>query len=152
MLNQPGSLVKKGKTAIELINYQIVQMRKSYPQFQHKINPDATGYVSFIGTLKPHELSPEYLVKIIYRNWKSPRVYILSPKLVDSPPHFYHKTGTLCLFHPKEFKWNKNLPLTEYIIPWISSWVYFYEVWKECGVWYGEEAPHNLDEEKKQND
>lgn len=152
MLNQPDSLVKKIKTNTDNINYQIVQMRKLYPQFQYKINTDNWGHVSFTGILKPHELAPEYLVKINYRSWKNPRVYILSPTLVDKPPHFYHKTGTLCLYHPKEFNWNKNLSVAEFIIPWVASWLYFYEAWKEHGVWYGAEAPHDLDTEKKQTD
>lgn len=109
------------------------------------------GLITFTGTLQPHENMPVYTVKITYRSWKNPRVKVISPELVKKPPHFYRKTQTLCLYHPEKFAWKKEYPIAITIIPWVSSWLYFYEVWKQTDKWYGEEAEHNPIDLKTQN-
>jgi hypothetical protein len=152
MYNLQNFLVIKIKTNTDHINFQIVQMRNLFPLFEHKINVKKWGYVVFSGTLKPHINFPEYKVKIEYRLGRHPRIKIVSPTLVEKPPHYYSDTNSICLYHPNDFTWSKSVSLAETIIPWTSCWIYFYEVWKESGVWYGEEAPHNIEETKTQKD
>lgn len=70
------------------------------------------------------------------------RIWCREPDLVPlrstgRPPHTF-ADGSLCV--------NDRAPSTyEFIadttVPWIYSWLYFYERWVETGVWYGPQAP-----------
>ncbi len=128
---------------------QIIEMRKLYQHFDYKINTDVKGYITFTGTLQPHPYFPEYTVKITYRDWKNPRAQILSPRLVEGTPHYYSKTRTVCLYHPDNFQWKKDISIATTIVPWVSSWIFFYEVWKQTGTWFGEEADHTNDKKEE---
>jgi hypothetical protein len=116
-------------------------MKFLYPQF--KVSRKNSLEVEFIGTLTVKPTFPVYLVSILYRGALSPLVRILEPKLVESPPHFYKNTGSLCLFHPANYKWAGGKILAKDIIPWTAAWIYFYEMWLRKGIWYGPEAPHS---------
>lgn len=121
---------------------QIISMRKEYPQFiakKHGAN------VEFIGELSVKPEFPVYKVSILYRGGNSPRVKVLSPKLVEKPPHFYHVTGSLCLFKPSNYKWYKDRLVSKDIVSWTAGWIYFYETWLETGTWFGPEAEHNTE-------
>jgi hypothetical protein len=87
-------------------------------------------------------------VKIVYKLARDPKVFVLEPALEDNAPHRYPNTKALCLYSFKLFQWNDNLFVADYIVPWTATWLYFYEVWKETGKWYGEEAPHASNEPK----
>lgn len=119
---------------------QILSMRSEYPQFIAKKHG---GQVEFIGELSVKPECPTYTVSIMYRGDKSPRVKILSPKLVDNPPHFYHSIGSLCLYKPKNYKWYKDRLISKDIVSWTAGWIYFYETWLEKGIWMGPEAEHD---------
>jgi hypothetical protein len=43
----------------------------------------------------------------------------------------------LCLYHPREKSWHNELLLSEVIVPWISEWLLFYEIWSITGEWKG---------------
>jgi len=77
-----------------------------------------------------------------------PKVKVLEPTLVEKPPHYYHQLGCLCLYKPDNFNWTATKPISNYIIPWTSCWLYFYEVWKGNGIWLGPEASHGINTEK----
>ena len=113
-------------------------MRSRYPQFKAKRKSDAE--IEFIGVLQPLPELPVYTVSITYRGNIDPKVKIISPSLVEKPPHFYHNTGTLCLYSSENFKWSREKLVADNIVAWTAAWIYFYEVWLQTGKWYGPEA------------
>ncbi len=129
---------------------QVMEMRRLYPQFNAETLNSRENIITFTGQLQPHENMPVYTIRVIYRGGKSPRVRVVSPALVENPPHFFHSIQALCLYHPRDFKWTKETSLAQTILPWANAWLYFYEVWKETGEWYGEEALHDEAEVKKE--
>lgn len=115
-------------------------MRSAYPQFRYKKKGDS---VFFIGNLNVMPELPTYTVSVEYRGNLRPYVKVLNPTLVETPPHFYKESQTLCLYHPDNYKWKKENLLTKEIIPWTAGWIYFYEVWLQTGIWYGPDAHPN---------
>lgn len=96
--------------------------------------------------IKPDPLSPVYSIKISYRVNKPPKIYILNPKLTLPAgklklPHVY-KGNKLCLYYPKNNEWHSGLSISNYIIPWISEWIFQYELWLVNGVWSGGGKAH----------
>jgi hypothetical protein len=122
-------------------------MKKDFPQFTYTWK---NGIYIFHGKLKPTINSPDYTVRIEYRGKRRPNVFILDPKIEDNAPHRFPIDKSLCLYHSSEYRWNEFCSLTDTIVPWTCAWLYFYEVWKETGIWYGEEYPH-LAEKKKED-
>ena len=118
---------------------QVGRMEACHPQFsvKHWRGKD----VEWEGSLTPSTSSETYRVRITYQLGTYPQVFVLSPPLCNgtdkaSPPHMYGDKS-LCLFFPKAGEWDSSMPIAETIIPWASSWLYFYEVWLSTGVWSG---------------
>jgi hypothetical protein len=70
------------------------------------------------------------------------RIWCREPVLVPlgdtgRPPHTFGD-GSLCVNNepPSRFKF-----LAETVVPWIYSWLYFYERWLETGDWLGPQSP-----------
>ena len=120
---------------------QIGAMKSRYPQF--KVKRREQYDLEFIGDLIVKPVFPIYTVSINYRGDFRPLVSIRSPELVVNPPHFYKESETLCLYHPKNFRWTKEKLRAKYIVSWAAAWIYFYEVWLQKGLWYGPEAEHD---------
>lgn len=101
--------------------------------------------------LKPTSVSEEYRVKLIYTRNKGVKVYVLEPTLALAEgkkvlPHVYSTPEQrLCLFYPNGKEWNQCKYLIHTVIPWISEWLYFYEIWVGSGVWYGGGTVHDSD-------
>lgn len=72
----------------------------------------------------------------------TPKVFVLSPQLVDCPKHTY-KEGCLCLYHPDNFKWNAHKLVAQEIMQWTCAWIYCYEYWLQSGEWVGPEVAHS---------
>lgn len=121
-------------------------MRLHYPKFKYHYNTD--GHLVFVGNVQPSLMMPVYKISIEYRSNEMPRVQVLEPKLIERPPHYHHTIGCLCLYKPVNFKWTATKPISNYIVSWSTSWLYFYEVWKETNIWYGPEADHDTLQEK----
>ncbi|MCW3085104.1 MAG: hypothetical protein JWP12_2470 [Bacteroidetes bacterium] len=119
---------------------QIGAMKSRYPSF--KVEKLGDGHLLFTGSIQPKEYMREYTVSIEYRGAAEPHVKVISPALVEEPPHYYHISGRLCLFKPANFNWKESTIVANHIVSWTSAWLYFYEIWLEKGVWYGPEAPH----------
>jgi hypothetical protein len=115
-------------------------MKLHFPHFKYHYNSDHN--LVFEGTIQPKRTMPVYKLSIEYRGNLMPKVKIIDPLLVEKPPHFYYKAECLCLYKPENFNWTATKPISNYIVPWTSCWIYFYEVWKETGIWYGIEAEH----------
>jgi hypothetical protein len=117
------------------LGLQIFHIQKKFPQFKYR----RKGI--WIGTLIPKSKSPAYKVKIIERRGKRPLVFVLEPKINENAPHIY-PDGSLCIYYPKDFSWDKKTLIANTIIPWTALRLYFYEIWLETGIWYGESIEH----------
>jgi hypothetical protein len=133
---------------------QDIYIRQKCPGFMRR--KCGRGY-RWIGKLQPTPLSVEYEVEIEYAIGCSPKAYVLSPKLHSYSekieiPHIY-KDGDdpkPCLFLPYNREWHGNRLIAETIIPWLSLWLFFYEIWLSTGEWLGEGVhpePKNEDTE-----
>jgi hypothetical protein len=121
---------------------QIAAMKALFPQF--KAVRKGHDIIEFTGQLQVKPELPVYTVSVLYNGNERPRVKILSPMLVAEPPHFFQKTGTLCLYHPGDFRWRRHKLIAREIMGWTAAWIYFYEVWLPNGDWFGPEADHDL--------
>jgi hypothetical protein len=126
---------------------QINAMKSHYPGFI--VSYDQEGELFFTGEIQPSPVMPVYTVSIQYRENKMPWVKVLHPTLAPNRPHFYKSIGGLCLYKPENFSWSAAKPISTYIVSWTACWLYFYEVWKETGTWYGPEAEHDPDTPKQ---
>jgi hypothetical protein len=92
------------------------------------------------GFLTPTSLSKSYLVKLVYKIGGGPRITVLNPKLQRrdgvKPPHLY-SGGCLCLYLPGVNEWAGYMLLVDTIVPWISEWLFHYEIWLATGEWCG---------------
>ena len=92
------------------------------------------------GCLKPTPISQTYTIRLTYKFDDSPEVNVLKPELLIPEekrlPHTY-PGNRLCLYYPGSKDWQGNMLLSKTIIPWISEWLYFYELWLVTGEWYG---------------
>ncbi|KXK10606.1 MAG: hypothetical protein UZ14_CFX002003214 [Chloroflexi bacterium OLB14] len=113
-------------------------IQEQFPQFRF-----SKAESSWIGILQPTIESPEYLIKIIYKLYTVPRVFVLKPKLHPDAPHIYKHTGSLCLYFPDDKSWTSQKLLGKTIFLWTAEWLYYYEIWLSTGQWYAPEAPHN---------
>ncbi len=116
-----------------------------HPQFA--IRRFSVHRIVWEGSITPSPLSEKYEVRIEYDFNRRPVVKIVSPGLRLLPdstqlPHTY-EGDVLCLYYPKRGEWKAELPIADYIVPWISMWLYFYEVWLATGEWLGGGTEHN---------
>lgn len=133
-------MVKFQKTKQYNPSIQIEAMKALYPQFRasHK----RIAEFEFIGDIHVKPELPVYTVSITYRGDLRPIVKILNPKLVEDPPHLY-QDQSLCLYHKSNYHWSGWKLIAKDIVPWTAAWIYFYEAWKQTGIWYGPEVEHS---------
>lgn len=131
---------------------QVEQMRILQPNFpvqRKKRSGKKAKTVStfnkavWIGDVQPTPLSRSYSVKIEYEYLLAPRITVLSPKLklaegAKRLPHIYN-SGNLCLYTPAKGEWHSGLSIAATIVPWISTWLYYYEIWVITGEWMGDD-------------
>lgn len=115
-------------------------MRIHFPDF--RVHRNNAGYLVFTGRIQPKKSMASYKVSIEFRWGDMPRVRVHEPFLDAKAPHTYKSLDCLCLYKPSNFKWTATKPISNYIVPWAACWLYFYEVWKDRGVWVGPEANH----------
>jgi hypothetical protein len=117
---------------------QAALMRERFPSFRCHMKANK---VIWTGDLRPSQLSSVYRVKIDYKLRISPKVFVVSPKLQEwqgeKIPHIYPDYA-LCLYRPSKGEWNCNMFIAETIVPWVSLWLFYYEVWQATGKWFGE--------------
>lgn len=113
-------------------------MGVGYPEFRANLGKNS---IEWIGAVTPTLMSDTYTVRIFYRIPKRPEVTVLSPELrlatgQEHLPHtFPPEWKRLCLHMAPD--WNSEKPVS-WLVPWISLWLYFYEVWRLTGEWFGE--------------
>lgn len=95
--------------------------------------------------LQPSPLSTEYKVEIEYAIGRLPKSYVLFPELRSYDekvkiPHIYEDASgpRPCLFLPGNKEWAGNKLISDTIIPWLSLWLFYYEVWLSTKEWLGE--------------
>lgn len=135
--------IKYVKTKVLTMLQQRSCMRVYFPDL-HFSGTDRKGV--WAGPLKHTKLSQAYEVKVEYLLGLWPEITILSPPLQKRDdqsriPHVYEGDYP-CLYYPKTGEWNPHKLIATYVIPWISMWLYFYEVWLATGNWYGEGIDH----------
>jgi hypothetical protein len=99
----------------------------------------ARNQLRCIGTLQPSPMSDVYTVQVEYEVPDRPRVHVLQPELQLAKgktklPHVF-PGNELCLHLSTD--WRSDQKICEFIMPWISVWLYFYEVWLVTGEWLG---------------
>jgi hypothetical protein len=114
-------------------------MRSCWPKFIRRGDAKRSTWTGF---LQPLPSAPRYEVRVEYTLGQSPDVRVLSPQLPENAPHIY-RPGVLCLYHPDEWEWHGRRVIARTIVPWADDWLYFYELWQECGEWLAPEAPHD---------
>jgi hypothetical protein len=93
----------------------------------------------WFGEVRPTAVSDLYTVSLRHRaNW-CPEVRVASPALRIRPgakslPHVYGD-GSLCLHTLSD--WQPSRFIADFVVPWVSIWLYFYEVWFATGLWIG---------------
>jgi hypothetical protein len=92
-----------------------------------------------VGTLQPTATSEVYKIELEYRVPLRPQVRVLQPPLRLAPgktklPHVFGRHD-LCLHLSED--WHPDRRISEFIIPWISLWLVFYEFWVLTGEWLG---------------
>lgn len=128
----------KTRTPRLTIKEQVGAMLTSCPQFRTVWRGKE---VSWTGELCPTPLSERYKIRIQYRLGTPPEVTVISPELRNREegskiPHLY--TGNrLCLYFPETQEWDASMAVAKTIVPWTSSWLFYYEVWLATGKWEG---------------
>lgn len=119
------------------LGQQLMEMRRIHPAFASSFRRNR---LVCEGSVRPWDIGDLYAVRVEYDlNGRRPSVRVLSPALQrrdpNQPiPHMF-SDGTLCLHLPEE--WNANMTIAEKIVPWISIWLYYYEIWLFTGNWKG---------------
>lgn len=118
---------------------QVAFMRSKHPNFI--VNQTSPSTMKVTGIIRPTARSARYEFVLKYSLSDTPKVTVVSPALQsndsgDDIPHLYPE-GHLCLYHPDYKEFTRGHFLCDTIIPWISLWLYHYEVWHITGEWLG---------------
>jgi hypothetical protein len=118
------------------IAQQLGRMSTSYPSFRGSLTRNS---IRWTGMLQPTPMSETYSVQIDYPFHRRPKVWVIWPKLFESEtkekiPHTF-SDGSVCLHLHSD--WTPRMFVAETIIPWLSLWLYHYEVWRATGTWHG---------------
>lgn len=80
-----------------------------------------------------------YQGRIVYEVGHRPRTFVDDPALEKRSdglaiPHVYADDQP-CTFHPKN--WSPDQPIALTVVPWLMTWLIFYEGWRVTGEWDG---------------
>ena len=118
---------------------QVHMLQERYEVVTYKSQKDS--FVVYI-RLRPTNESITYTVKVCCRVGASKvNIYVVNPQIGRREkgklvPHMY-KDSSLCLYYPKYEEWTIEDDWSETLIPWVSIWLFNYEIWKETGEWLG---------------
>jgi len=120
------------------IPIQFANVKKEYPQFKVSMLKDS---LLVKGELQPTPRSNIYHFKLKYSVGVRPKIKITNPELKrnfknEKIPHVY-AGNELCLYYPQYKEFESKCKISDYIIPWISLWLYYYEIWHITGEWLG---------------
>ncbi|WP_017496087.1 hypothetical protein [Flavobacterium sp. WG21] len=120
---------------------QLLKIKETFPNIEVVKEKGNSFEIKF--KLQPTTLSQFYDIKLTYDKFIGVKVYVLSENLIIAKnrtklPHVYSsKDQRLCLYSPSKNEWTKEKLIVSTIIPWISKWLFFYEIWLIDGEWLG---------------
>lgn len=90
--------------------------------------------------MQPFEGGTDYQTRIEYDGRRAPRVWIESPQLEpreenERIPHMYNQER-VCAFMPQS-DWSRDMFVADYVPGRVVQWLYFYEIWRVTGEWFG---------------
>jgi hypothetical protein len=118
---------------------QIGRMHGKYPELKIALHRNEG---SWTGVWWPHTLSDRYQIRVSYSVGRRPKIAILEPELrlavgkVKLPHTYGDGQMDICVHRPDE--WTPAFYIADTIMPWVSQWLRFYEVWEQTGSWEGE--------------
>jgi hypothetical protein len=124
---------------------QRARFRAAHPEFSTQLSGSR---LVCSGRIQPTPLNNDYVVKITYEFRHTPTVDVEEPRLQrrqpdERIPHTYQGDRP-CTFRPRvDWKSDQNLAL---IVPWVSIWLFSYEVWLGTGTWLFGGVNHTIDE------
>lgn len=101
------------------------------------------GELAWNFDVKPSPLSRTYRLRIQFKRFGFPDVFVLNPNLNELVgdrylPHVYSiKPVRLCLHFPKYDEWTSDKSIAETIVPWAYLWLLYFEHWLVSGEWQG---------------
>lgn len=96
------------------------------------------------GEIQPTMHSCIYSIKISYKVWGKPKVWIIDPVIeYNSDIHMFKDGNNLCLYYHIEHPWKDTYHIYDKIIPWTAEWLVFYELYLITGKWLGIERKHS---------
>lgn len=122
---------------------QYLDFKRNLPAWKAQVQ--ANGFTAK-AVIQPSPLSACYNVRITYQQDCVPVIRVLNGQLKPRVPngkikHTYGD-GSLCLYYPKAKEWTPKDLISETIVPWISVWLYYYEIWHATGLWLGGGIEH----------
>lgn len=93
--------------------------------------------------IRPTPLSRDYDVRVIYRLDSQPSIFMVNPSLKTFAgqkeiPHLYsQEKEEICLYRPRYKEWTPNQHIAKTIVPWIYSWLFYFEEWLVSEKWKG---------------
>jgi hypothetical protein len=120
------------------VNEQLARIRIRYPDFACRV---IGARLRVEGNYQPTHLGETYRVRIDYAVGKPIEVRVISPELRrrqadEKIPHM-HRQELLCLHRPKRQHWTGDMVLADVVVPWVSLWLHYYELWHATGEWLG---------------
>ena len=105
------------------------------------------------GTIRPHALARDYLVRIEYVPGVHLRAWVDDPPLRPQVkggtiPHTYPGPRP-CLFYPPNREWTESMSIADTFVPWLMTWLFFYEIWHATGEWLGGGVEHSAPKEEE---
>lgn len=91
------------------------------------------------------ELAWDNTFRSITRTPPRPQVFIDRPSIPPDPRYFMLPDGSLGLCHPDKMPGLHERHLYEWVVPWTSEWLVYYELWKLDGVWHGPVEDPNVE-------
>jgi hypothetical protein len=125
-------------------------MMRVWPALESRLQ---SGLLVVTGVVRPTRITREYRIRLTYRDYGAPKVYVVSPKLERRPqepeipiPHTYEFATPgnehPCVYYSKSREWTPHMLLATSIMPWLLSWLLDYEFWYATGEWLGGGMPH----------
>jgi len=114
---------------------QVYAMQTCFRQLHYRVQG---ARVTWRGPLRHSTLGVEHEILIDCTWPRRLSVRVCSPPLIGREgqriPHLY-RDGSLCLNMAHE--WSPQMLIAETIVPWISHWLFHYEIWVATGSWEG---------------
>ena len=120
------------------VHEQLAMMGIEHPKFRCSIR---SGLLVCRGGITPTEMNRTFRVRVEYRAPTAPLSFVEEPPLrrrrPEEPiPHTYDSDRP-CLYLPGANEWRSDKRIAHTIIPWLSEWLFYYEVWRVTGEWLG---------------